>query len=80
LQAGLIRAKRHRPPLALFYLLEEKPQARPRLGLGWGRKLPRGLSFERGHPYRFGDPRRPQALAEAQARREKGGGNRKRKD
>lgn len=45
-----------------------------RLGIKRIKLRQRGRPFERGHPYRFGDPRRPQALAEARARREKSSG------
>ncbi len=55
----------------LMDLIEEKPQVRPWLGLtkSW-KYAPRGKLLPPGHPYRFGDPRRPQALAAARARRE----------
>jgi hypothetical protein len=62
------------PPAALgplLALIEEKPQARSRLGLSRGKKLARGRPFECGHPYRFNDSRRPEAIAEARARRKK---------
>jgi hypothetical protein len=55
---------------ALLTLIEEKPQARSRLGLSRGSKLPRGRAFPRGNPWRLNDPRRPEALAEARARKE----------
>jgi hypothetical protein len=56
---------------ALLDVLETSPQARTRLGLSRGSKLPRGRAFPRGHAFRFGDPRREAALAEARAKREK---------
>jgi len=61
------------PPAAigrLLDLIEKRSQVRAWLGLSRGRKRPRGRPFEPGHPFRFNDPRRPQALAEARARRE----------
>ena len=60
------------PPASLgplLTLIEEKPQARSRLGLSRGSKLPRGRAFQRGNPWRLNDPRRPEALAEARARK-----------
>ena len=55
---------------ALLTLIEEKPQARSRLGLSRGKKFPRGRPFEPGNPWRMGSPTRKAALAEARARRE----------
>jgi hypothetical protein len=61
------------PPSVLASMLdviENSPQARSRLGLSRGSKLPRGRAFERGNPWRLNDPRRPEALAEARARKQ----------
>lgn len=61
------------PPASLaplLTLIEEKPQARSRLGLRRGRKLPRGRPFQPGNRWRLNDPRRPEALAEARARKQ----------
>ena len=54
---------------SLLDVLEEKPQARSRLGLSRGSKLPRGRSFQPGNPWRLNDPRRKAALREARARK-----------
>jgi hypothetical protein len=64
--------KSRTPPAAvaaLIDVLESSSQARSRLGLSRGGKLPRGRSFERGNPWRLNDSRRPQALAESRKRR-----------
>ena len=65
--------KRRTPPAALGPLLD-LIEGRPvrgwlRLGMGRIKQRPRGRPFERGHAFRFNDPRRPQALAEARERR-----------
>jgi transcriptional regulator with XRE-family HTH domain len=54
----------------LLDMLEQCPTVRRRLRLSRGKKLPRGRPFPKGHPFRLNDPRRPQAIAEARARRE----------
>jgi hypothetical protein len=58
---------------AMLDLIERKPQVSRWLKLGTRRiKLrPRGYGFQPGHQFRFNDPRRPAALAEARAKREK---------
>jgi len=63
----------HTPPgamISLLDLIENDSHVRARLGLSRRRERPRGKPFERGHKFRFGDPRRPQALAEARKHRE----------
>ena len=67
----------HTPPavmISMLDLIEGSPRVRARLGLSCRRKLPRGRPFQPGHPYRFNDPRRLQAIAEACTRREKSSG------
>ena len=58
---------------AVLDLIERKPRVSRWLKLGTRRiKLrPRGYGFQPGHPFRFGDPRRPAALAEARAKRKR---------
>jgi hypothetical protein len=63
----------HTPPgamISLLDLIEDSPRARARLGLSRRKERPRGRPFERGHPFRFNDPRRPAAIAEARARKQ----------
>jgi hypothetical protein len=62
----------HTPPgamISLLHLIERDPHVRRQLGLIHPTKIPRGRPFERGHPYRFGDPRREAALKEARKRK-----------
>ena len=66
------------PPAAIAALLdviESSPQARAKLGLSRGRKLPRGNGFKPGNPWRLNDARRPEALAEARKRKAKADGS-----
>ena len=52
-------------------LLEQHSKVRTWAGAIRSRERRRGRAFQPGHPYRFNDPRRPQALAEARARKVK---------
>jgi hypothetical protein len=64
----------HTPPgvmITMLDLIEDNPQVGAKLGLSRRKERPRGRPFERGHCFRFNDPRRPAALAEARKRREK---------
>ena len=56
---------------SMLDVIESSSQARSKLGLSRGSKLPRGHSFQPGNAWRLNDPRRPAALAEARVRREK---------
>jgi hypothetical protein len=60
------------PPAVLasaLDVIESSSQARSRLGLSYGSKLPRGRAFARGNPWRLNDPRREAALAESRQRK-----------
>ncbi len=62
----------HTPPgpmVTLLDLIEANSQVRSQLGLSSRKERPRGRPFPKGHKFRFNDPRRPQALAEARAKR-----------
>ena len=56
--------------LTLLGLIENESRVRSQLGLSRRKKRSRGRPFERGHCFRFNDPRRPAALAEARKRHE----------
>jgi hypothetical protein len=56
---------------ALLDVLETSSQARSKLRLSRGSKLPRGRPFQPGNPWRIGSSTRKAALAEARAKREK---------
>jgi len=56
---------------ALLDVLEEKPQARSKLRLSRGSKLPRGRPFQPGNPWRIGSSTREAALREAWKRKAK---------
>ena len=60
---------------ALLDLIDRKPKVSRWLRLGTRRikQRPRGHSFQPGHEFRFGDPRRPAALREARQRKQQQG-------
>lgn len=56
--------------LTVLDLLENDGHVRAKLGLSRRKKQPGG-NFQPGNPWRWNDPRRAQAIAEARAKREK---------
>lgn len=57
--------------LTMLDLIENDSRIRAKLGLSRRKEQPRGRPFEKGHCYRFNDPRRSEAIAESRKRKRK---------